>query len=109
MTFEEIRDMLRSEPNQKKSIPKVKRHHEKVVEVFPNERILEHPQDGIFFANDVMNKDYYYQKLAQRLGYSRVYNFSGCELLFTSEPKSPRLRSGRKRSGQKEEPVQHQR
>lgn len=80
MTFEEIRDMLRSEPSQKKSIPKVIRHKDKIHEIFPNEDVLEHPKDGIFFENDIMNKDYYYQKLAQRLGYSRVYNFSGRNL-----------------------------
>ena len=80
MTFEEIRDMLRSEPSQKKSIPKVIRHQSKSKEIFPNENVLKEPEDGIYFDQDIMNKDYYYQKLAQRLGYSRVYNFSGCRL-----------------------------
>lgn len=88
MTFEEIRDMLRSEPSQKKSIPKVRRFQEKSKEIFPNEDVLEHPKEGIFYDHDIMNKDYYYQKLAQRLGYSRVYNFSGCKVNLISEPKS---------------------
>ena len=74
--------MLRSEPSNKKSIAKVIRHAEKTNEVFPNEHVLEEPEDGIYYDNDIMNKDYYYQKLAQRLGYSRVYNFSGCNLIF---------------------------
>lgn len=86
MTFEEIRDMLRSEPTNKKSISKVRRHQSKSKEIFPNEDVLEHDEDGIYFENDIMNKDYYYHKLAQRLGYSRVYNFSGCNYLLISEP-----------------------
>lgn len=68
--------MLRSEPSQKKSIDKFLRNGSKVKEVFPNKDVLEQ-KDGIFHDNDIMDKDYYYQKLAQRLGYSRVYNFSG--------------------------------
>lgn len=80
MTFEEIRDKLRSEPNQKKAIPKVERNHMKKAEMFPNERVAEDHEDGIYFDNDIMDKDYYYRRLAERLGYSRVYNFSGSSL-----------------------------
>lgn len=79
MTFEEIREMLRSEPSQKKSIPKVVKHSYKKGEVFPNENILEEPEEGIYFENDIMDKNYYYRKLAERLGYTRVYQFSGCK------------------------------
>ena len=75
-TMMQIRDILRSEPTQKKSIPKVCRDGELKGEIFPNEEIEEHPEEGIYYPNDVMNKDYYYQKLAQRLGYSKAYNFN---------------------------------
>lgn len=83
MTFEEIRDKLRSEPNQKKAIPKVERNYHKKSEMFPNEHVVEDPEDGIYFDNDIMDKDYYYRRLAERLGYSRVYNFSGSNYGFT--------------------------
>ncbi len=72
--------MLRSEPSQKKSVDKFLRNGNKIKEVFPNKDVLER-KDGIFHDNDIMNKDYYYQKLAQRLGYSRVYNFTGSSSL----------------------------
>lgn len=73
-TFEEIRDMLRSEPNQKKSLDKFIRNAKKHPEIFPNEKVPDEEEE-IFLDHDIMNKDYYYQKLAQRLGYSRVYQF----------------------------------
>lgn len=76
MTFEEIRDMLRCEPNQKKSIPKFLRNGKLSKEVFPNEDILQHQEEGIFYEDDIMNKDFYYAHLAERLGYGRVYNFN---------------------------------
>lgn len=75
--------MLRSEPNQKKSISKVERNHVKQGEMFPNKNVLYEPEDGIYFDNDIMDKNYYYKRLAERLAYSRVYNFSGGRPLLT--------------------------
>ena len=74
MTFEEIRDMLRSDPNQQKSIDKFIRNAKKSKEIFPNEKVPK--EEDIYFESDIMNKDYYYKHLANRLGYSRVYSMN---------------------------------
>lgn len=64
--------MLRSAPSQKKALKKFSRNHKKMPEVFPNANVMQ-DKDGIFLDNNIMNKDYYYKKLVQRLGYARAY------------------------------------
>lgn len=79
MTFEEIRDMLRTEPNNKKNLDKVERNIDRMDEMYPNEEVLNDP-DGIFYNEDIWDKDYFYQKLAKRLGYSRVYRMDNSRI-----------------------------
>lgn len=39
--------------------------------LYPNKYV---PDEEIFHDKDFMNKEYFYSKLAQRLGYSRAYD-----------------------------------
>jgi uncharacterized protein YijF (DUF1287 family) len=75
-TMAQVRDILRSEPAQKKSIAKVERDIHKKREYYPNEVLMEHPEENIYHPDDIMDKDYYYTKLAQRLGFSKAYDFN---------------------------------
>jgi CRISPR/Cas system-associated endonuclease/helicase Cas3 len=74
--------MLRNEPTQKKSIDKFMRNAKKHPEIYPNEKVPDE-QTEIFLDHDIMDKNYYYQKLAQRLGYSRVYQFGNVNTSLT--------------------------
>lgn len=45
--------------------------------LYPNKYV---PEEEIFHDKDFMNKEYFYAKLAQRLGYSRAYDLRNSKL-----------------------------
>ena len=72
MDFAQMRKLLREKPDKKKNKEKYVKKIRKGKELFPNKNIGSGDNSDIHFENDYMDKDYFYQHLAQRLGYSRA-------------------------------------